>query len=84
MISVAMTKKRRDFDPRTFLVTIVEGSRFVLLPKYQTIFFVRRKPLTLWRTRKFCPLAARGCQACGQTTLRRSDKGSHEPRTGVD
>jgi hypothetical protein len=39
MISVAMTKKRRDFDPRTFLATIVEGSKFVLLPKNQAIFF---------------------------------------------
>ncbi len=38
MTSVAMTKKRSDFDPRTFLATIVEGSKFVLLPKNQTIF----------------------------------------------
>jgi hypothetical protein len=41
-------------------------------------------PLTLWRTRKFCPLTARGHQACGQTPSRRSDRGGHEPATGVD
>src|ERR1700722_8111520 len=31
-------KKKRDFDPNTFLATIGEGRRFVLFPKKQTIF----------------------------------------------
>jgi CRP-like cAMP-binding protein len=31
-------KKKRDFDPNTFLATIGEGRKFVLFPKKQTIF----------------------------------------------
>jgi CRP/FNR family transcriptional regulator, cyclic AMP receptor protein len=33
-----MTRKRRDFDPHTFLATIGEGRKFVLFPRKQTIF----------------------------------------------
>jgi CRP-like cAMP-binding protein len=35
----AAAKKRRDFDPQTFLATIGEGRKFVLFPKKHRIFF---------------------------------------------
>jgi CRP-like cAMP-binding protein len=34
----AAAKKRRDFDPQTFLATIGEGRKIVLFPRQQTIF----------------------------------------------
>jgi CRP-like cAMP-binding protein len=34
----AAAKKRRDFDPQTFLATIGEGRKIVLFPMQQTIF----------------------------------------------
>src|SRR5271169_5332620 len=34
----AAAKKRRDFDPHTFLATIGEGRKFVLFPKKQRVF----------------------------------------------
>jgi CRP/FNR family cyclic AMP-dependent transcriptional regulator len=38
MIPRAAAKKRRDFDPNTFLATIGEGRKIVPFPKKQTIF----------------------------------------------
>jgi CRP-like cAMP-binding protein len=38
MSSRVAAKKRRDFDPQTFLATIGEGRKFVLFPKRQGIF----------------------------------------------
>jgi hypothetical protein len=34
----AAAKKRRDFDPHTFLATIGKGRKIVSFPKKQTIF----------------------------------------------
>jgi CRP/FNR family cyclic AMP-dependent transcriptional regulator len=38
MSPAAATKKTREFDPNTFLVTIGEGRKLVAVPKKQTIF----------------------------------------------
>ena len=38
MGSVAVAKKKRTFDPSTFLATIGEGRKIVAVPKKQTIF----------------------------------------------
>ena len=38
MTLVIATKKKRDFDPKTFLSTIGEGRRIVPVPKKQTIY----------------------------------------------
>ena len=38
MALVIATKKKRDFDPKTFLSTIGEGRRIVPVPKKQTIY----------------------------------------------
>jgi CRP-like cAMP-binding protein len=38
MTPVAAAKRRREFDPRTFLSTIDDGRKIVTLPKKQTVF----------------------------------------------
>ena len=38
LVRTVATKKKRDFDPKSFLATIGEGRRIVLVPGKQTIF----------------------------------------------
>lgn len=38
MSPIVVARKKRDFDPNTFLASIGEGRKFVLFPKKQTIF----------------------------------------------
>ena len=38
LVRAAAARKKRDFDPKTFLATIGEGRKIVLVPKKQTIF----------------------------------------------